>query len=158
MAKIPAPLLIFDLDGTLADTAPDLIATLNRIIATQGISPVDRSLIGQLIGQGAKAMIAKAFNLAERPLDEDLHDRLFDDFIRDYSENIAVETRLYEGLLDVMDVLEGEGFEFCVCTNKTESLARILLEESCSTVPESTGAAASVPTLSKELTGLTHAR
>ena len=129
MKNTPPPLIIFDLDGTLAHTAPDLLATLNRIIAPLGLSPVSNFQVGQLVGHGAKAMIARAFDLNDHPLSEPLHDRLFKEFIKDYGKNIAVETQLYDQALEAMNTLETQGYTFCVCTNKTEMLARKLLQE-----------------------------
>jgi len=121
--------LIFDLDGTLANTAPDLIGTLNRITRPQGLPPVNLDDVGQIVGHGAKAMIEKAFAASAVPLSPELHDTLFESFLEDYSANIANETHLFEGVLSAMEQLRKEGFEFAICTNKLESLARILLDE-----------------------------
>ncbi|MEM9279147.1 MAG: HAD hydrolase-like protein [Pseudomonadota bacterium] len=121
--------VIFDLDGTLADTAPDLIGTLNRIIAPYEVPQVDLKQVGQIVGHGAKAMIRKAFEIGGKDLQPELQEALFADFLEDYSANIANETRLFDGLLDAMGILKEDGFTFCVCTNKMESLARILVSE-----------------------------
>ena len=122
-------LVIFDLDGTLADTAPDLVATLNRITAPHNLPPVVAGDLGSLIGQGAKAMIQKKFKSAQVNLSAGQLDDLFDEFLIDYAANIAVETRLFEGLLEAMDVLQSDGCSFAICTNKTERLARKLIAE-----------------------------
>ena len=122
-------LIIFDLDGTLANTAPDLLGTLNRITKPYDLSQMGMSEFGQIIGHGAKAMIKRAFELNNKPLDEPTLEALFKDFLADYSTNIANETTLYEGVLQAMDTLGSKGFEFALCTNKTESMARLLLEE-----------------------------
>lgn len=122
-------LIIFDLDGTLAHTAPDLLATLNRITAPHNIAPMNIGHIGQIIGQGAKAMIAKAFEIENVPLSTELHNTLFEAFLTDYFDNLANETHLFDGVLDAMDELESEGFEFAVCTNKKHSMAVPLLDQ-----------------------------
>ena len=122
-------LIIFDLDGTLAHTAPDLLATLNRVTAPHNIAPMNISHIGQIIGQGAKAMIAKAFEIENTPLPAELHAILFEAFLADYFENLANETHLFDGVLDAMDALESQGFEFAICTNKKHSMAVPLLEQ-----------------------------
>lgn len=123
------PLVIFDLDGTLADTAPDLVATLNRITAPHDLPSVATADLGSLIGHGARAMIQKKFALANVPLTDTQLDDLFGEFLIDYGANIAVETRLFDGLLEAMEALEVDGCTFAVCTNKTEQLARRLLDE-----------------------------
>ncbi|MEL7429862.1 MAG: HAD-IA family hydrolase [Pseudomonadota bacterium] len=122
-------LAIFDLDGTLADTAPDLLATLNRTTAPHGISAMQLSHIGQIVGHGAKAMIARAFELDGKQLDEITHDTLLDVFLEDYSKNLVNQTRLFDGLLEAMDSLESAGWEFAVCTNKKHAMAVPLLDQ-----------------------------
>jgi len=122
-------LIIFDLDGTLAHTAPDLLGTLNRITKPYDLQNMGMEQFGQIIGHGAKAMIERAFQLSKKPLDESLHQELFKQFLEDYSQNIAQETRLFEDVLNAMDILKSTGYEFALCTNKTEAMARLLLEE-----------------------------
>ncbi|MEM9330684.1 MAG: HAD hydrolase-like protein [Pseudomonadota bacterium] len=121
--------LIFDLDGTIAHTAPDLIATLNRVTAQLDIPAVDLSQVNQIVGHGAKAMLKRAFDLAGRSVSEEDHEQLFQAFLKDYTLNIANETYIFDGLLNAMDSLENKGFSFCVCTNKMEDMARVLLKE-----------------------------
>ena len=122
-------LIIFDLDGTLANTAPDLLGTLNRITKPYNLTQMGMNEFGQIIGHGAKAMIKRAFELNSKPLDDKTLEALFKNFLADYSTNIANETALFEGVLQAMDSLKHKGFEFALCTNKTESMARLLLEE-----------------------------
>lgn len=122
-------LIIFDLDGTLAHTAPDLLATLNRVTEPDGIRPVDLKDIGQVIGHGAKAMIKMACDRSSFELTEARHNELFAAFLSDYSQNLANETHLFEGVLDAMDALASEGFVFSVCTNKMHQMAVPLLEQ-----------------------------
>ena len=115
--------LILDLDGTLADTARDLITVLNRTIATRNLAPVQMGDIGHLVGQGARAMIARAFALRQTPIDDDELDRLLATFIDEYSANIAENTVLYDGVLECMTAFETEGWRLAICTNKMEALA-----------------------------------
>ncbi len=122
-------LIIFDLDGTLADTAPDLLGTLNRITKPYNLSQITMEQFGQIIGHGAKAMIQRSFKVNNKPLDDETLEELFKAFLTDYSVNIANETVLFEGVLDAMDALGEIGYEFALCTNKTESMARLLLNE-----------------------------
>jgi len=122
-------LIIFDLDGTLAHTAPDLIGTLNRITRQYELKPLEMNEFGQVIGHGAKAMIQKAFAINNKQLDEETLETLFTAFLEDYSANIANETRLFENVLEAMEDLSVEEYQFAVCTNKTEEMARLLLEK-----------------------------
>lgn len=122
-------LIIFDLDGTLAHTAPDLLGTLNRITKTYELDKMGMNEFGQIIGHGAKAMIKRAFELNKKQLDDVTLEELFKKFLEDYSQNIANETTLFKNVLDAMDDLKEKGFSFALCTNKTENMARLLLKE-----------------------------
>jgi len=122
-------LIIFDLDGTLAHTALDLLGTLNRITKSYELEKLGMAEFGQIIGHGAKAMIERSFAVNNKSLDEETSKALLKDFLEDYAANIANETVLFAGVLDAMDKLKEFGFDFAVCTNKTESMARLLLDE-----------------------------
>ena len=121
------PVLIFDLDGTLAHTAPDLIATLNRICKPYGLPPVDLSEVGQIIGHGAKAMLARIFEINGRSLEEPVMEPLFEAFLEDYGNNLAIKTHLFDGLEKLLPLLVEEGRTLCICTNKREEMARKLM-------------------------------
>lgn len=123
------PILVFDLDGTLADTILDLIPVLNRVTATQGLEAIPIADVGHVVGHGARAMIERAYAYHNRALDKAVHDKLFNDFLTDYEENIAANTVIFEGAMDVLDALEAQGWKFAVCTNKPEKLAVKLLQE-----------------------------
>jgi len=122
-------MIVFDLDGTLADTAPDLIATLNRTTQPQGLPETPMSSVGQIVGHGAKAMIRRAYELHHQPLSDALLEELLAAFLADYEQNIANHSHFYEGLEDALNTLRQEGHAFAVCTNKKESMAKILIEE-----------------------------
>lgn len=121
--------IIFDLDGTLADTAPDLIATLNHVIVPKGLKPAAIEMVGKVVGHGAKSMIALAYQLNGVALDDAMHDELFDQFLDHYKDNMANETRLFEHLTEAMDTLEKDGFDFSICTNKRIEMAIPLLDQ-----------------------------
>ena len=123
------PILVFDLDGTLADTILDLIPVLNRVTATQGLEAIPIADVGHVVGHGARAMIERAYAYHNRALDKAVHDKLFNDFLTDYEENIAANTVIFDGAMDVLDALEARGWKFAVCTNKPEKLAVKLLQE-----------------------------
>ncbi len=123
------PLLVLDLDGTLADTIRDLIPVLNRVTAQVDLPAIDTKDVGHVVGHGAKAMLARAFAFHGLEADQALIDRLFEDFLIDYEANIASETVLFDGVEDALDRFAGHGWRLAVCTNKMERLARLLLDE-----------------------------
>ena len=120
--------LVFDLDGTLVDTAPDLIDTLNVVFAREGLPPVDFATARNLIGGGARRMIESGLQLEGRPRSGGEIDRLFADFVAHYSAHIADRSRPFPGLDAALDLLSARGCRFAVCTNKLERLSRLLLD------------------------------
>ena len=120
--------VVFDLDGTLVDTAPDLIETLNVVFTRDGLPPLDYAAARDMIGGGARRMIESALKLQGRGLTEGVVDRLFADFIVHYGAHIADRSQPFPGLDAALDRLASRGCQFAVCTNKLESLSRLLLE------------------------------
>lgn len=125
---MPSPLVIFDLDGTLLDTAPDLMISLNHTIGSIGLDPVHRDDMTFLVGRGARAMIGKALELRNSVVDDAEFERLFDCFLDHYGAFMPGGSKLYPGAADALDRLEAAGISMAVCTNKTESLAVKLLD------------------------------
>lgn len=123
-----APLVVFDLDGTLIDTAPDLVASLNHTIGAHGLEPVGYDDLTHLVGHGARAMIERAFRLRGHPLDEAEIPAMLDRFIDHYLAGMPGESRPYPGLTASLDRLREAGLVLAVCTNKLEGLARPLIE------------------------------
>jgi phosphoglycolate phosphatase len=118
--------IVFDLDGTLVDTAPDLTNTLNAVLARRGHAPVSIDDIRDCVGSGARVMIERA--LARTGAQGDV-DRMLDEFLVHYAANIARESRLYPGAQAALDRLAGQGATLAICTNKREDLSRRLLQE-----------------------------
>ena len=125
---ILAPLVVFDLDGTLVDTAPDLVATLNVIFAREGVPPVDYDAARNMVGGGARAMIERGLAADGRKLAATEIDRLVGDFIAHYAAHIADRSRPFPGLEAALDDLAARGCRFAVCTNKLEWLSVRLLD------------------------------
>lgn len=123
------PLLVFDLDGTLVDTAPDLVDTLNVVFAREGMPPVPYDEARTMIGGGAKAMLVSGLEAEGRAVTPELVDRLFNDFLAYYADHIAVRSRAFPGLTEALDVLSARGHRFAICTNKLESLSLLLLRQ-----------------------------
>ncbi|MGL4325637.1 MAG: HAD hydrolase-like protein [Beijerinckiaceae bacterium] len=122
------PTLVFDLDGTLADSARDLIKTLNVILESQNVPGVPIEKARDLLGAGARPLIERGFALYGKTLPPPLLDQLYQDFLNHYHDHLADETVLFPGVLDSLDALEAEGWRFAVCTNKLEQHSRILLD------------------------------
>jgi phosphoglycolate phosphatase len=120
--------VVFDLDGTLVDTAPDLMGTLNVLLAKQGLPALPLSDARHLVGQGAKALLARGFAQAGEPLEEPRLSELFEDFITHYLAHIADHSRPFEGAVAAMDALEAAGARLAICTNKRTDLSVALLE------------------------------
>jgi phosphoglycolate phosphatase len=123
------PLLVFDLDGTLVETAPDLVATLNVVLTREGISPVAYETARNFVGGGAKLMLAQGIKADGRTVEPTRLDRMFADFIAYYADNVAVHSRPFPGLVEALDILSERGHRFAVCTNKLEHLSVLLLNE-----------------------------
>ncbi|NDW06961.1 HAD-IA family hydrolase [Jiella pacifica] len=128
MQSSEAPLVIFDLDGTLVDTAPDLAAALNHCLGADGHEADALEVVRPHAGHGARAMLAAAYQRRGKVLTEpDMLDAL-DRFLGHYEAHIADASRPYPHVVAAMDDLAAAGFALAVCTNKREGLARLLLD------------------------------
>jgi phosphoglycolate phosphatase len=121
-------IVVFDLDGTLVDTAPDLTNALNFILAREGLAPVPLHAARNMIGAGARKLLERGLELEGRTVSLAELDRLTDDFINHYAEHIADASRPFDGLEAALDDLESSGYRFAVCTNKLEWLSKRLLD------------------------------
>ena len=124
---MPSPLVVFDLDGTLAETAGDLIATLNVILAEEDVAPLALDQARTMLGAGARALIERGFASAGRSLDRPRREALFVRFLAHYDAHICDRTHLYPGVVAALDRLQGAGYGVAVCTNKIEAPAVKLL-------------------------------
>ncbi len=124
---MPVPTIVYDLDGTLADTAEDLVATLNHLLGKEGLPPLPVESAGSLVGAGARALIKRGFSAAGRSLNPQETEALFADYLAYYSAHIVDRTRLYPGVDEALAAFARAGWRQAVCTNKIESLARLLI-------------------------------
>jgi phosphoglycolate phosphatase len=120
--------VVFDLDGTLIDTAPDLMSTLNTVLGEQGLPPLAYEMAPLLVGRGARAMLEKGFAADGKPLDEPDASRLFDRFIDVYLGRIADQSRPFPGVIEALDRLEADGAALAVCTNKRTDLSLAVMD------------------------------
>lgn len=126
---MPPLTLVFDLDGTLVDTAPDLIRAANHVMASIGRPAGNPAKLRPAASHGALAMIRAAIGPESAAWPEERLYPLFDEFIRYYEANIAVESRPYPGLVAALDRAQAAGHTLAVCTNKREHLAKLVLGE-----------------------------
>ncbi len=126
---VVTPTIVFDLDGTLADTARDLVSTLNVILAREGIPPVGMEQARALIGAGARPLIQRGLQVHGRSVTAARLEALYQQFLTYYHEHIADETVLFPGVLKALERISEAGWRLAVCTNKRESHALQLLEK-----------------------------
>jgi phosphoglycolate phosphatase len=124
-----ARIIVFDLDGTLVDTAPDLINALNWVLDREGLPPVPPQSARTMIGAGARRLIERGLELEGRTASFEDVTRLTADFIDYYAGHIADASRPFEGLESALDDLAAQGYRFAVCTNKLEWLSKRLLDQ-----------------------------
>ncbi len=120
--------LVFDLDGTLVDSAPDLMGTLNSILGDEGVAPLPVEKAHSLLSAGARALIERGLATAGRQVDEARMEQLFRAFLDGYEARIADETRPFEGVEAVLRHLSARGDTLAICTNKMERHSHLLLE------------------------------
>ena len=125
---VTSPLVVFDLDGTLVDTAPDLAATLNVILVREGLPPVGYEAARNMVGGGARVMLERGLAAAGRDLPATAVDVLTRDFVEHYAAHIADRSVPFPGAEVALDVLAARGYRLAVCTNKLEWLSVRLLD------------------------------
>lgn len=122
------PIIVFDLDGTLIDTAPDLLDSLNHSLAASELAAVDEAGFKRFVGQGGRVMIERAHAAQQKSLAVDEHDRLLKLFLDHYTLNIPGKSRPYPGVITALDRFQAAGYLLAVCTNKYEANSIALIE------------------------------
>lgn len=128
LSALAGATIAFDLDGTLVDTAPDLIGTLNVLLAQDGHPPLPLDEARPFIGRGARWLIERGFTAAGAPAPPERMPELFDRFIARYLAHIADESRPFPGVVATLEALGDAGAKLCVCTNKRTDLSVALLD------------------------------
>lgn len=121
------PTLVLDLDGTLVDTAADLTATLNDVLAGESLDPVPFDAARAMVGHGARAMLSNALNAAGISPEPERLDNLVAAFLDIYAGRIAETSRPFPGAVEALDRFAADGWLLAVCTNKFERHSRLLL-------------------------------
>lgn len=120
--------VVFDLDGTLVDTAPDLMAATNHVLSLIGRRSISMEEVRSFVGHGAKALIARGAAATGEPLDDKALAHYYTEFVRHYEKNICNGSTVFPGVVAVLDKLRGRDVKLGVCTNKLEGLSNRLLE------------------------------
>lgn len=118
--------VLFDLDGTLLDTAPDLAFALNQVAQQEGRDPLPLQTIRPVASNGSRGLLGLMFQIDEHHVD---YPRLREEFINTYHEHLCVGTKVFSGMETVLQQLENQGIRWGVVTNKPAFLARRLLEK-----------------------------
>lgn len=130
LSRLEGARIAFDLDGTLVETAPDLVRALNAAVVPDGLDPVPIAAVRAMVGRGARALIERAYERAgAAALSEAALEARLDAFMDAYRGGIADQSVPFDGVREVLDALAGAGAELSVCTNKPTSLAVPLLSE-----------------------------
>ena len=120
--------IAFDLDGTLVETAPDLIGTLNLMLVEHGLPIVPLTSARHLVGGGARRMLEHGFREAGADFDAGAMPLMVERFVELYRSRIADESHAFEGVAETLDRLSADGARLCVCTNKRTDLSVQLLD------------------------------
>lgn len=123
------PIILFDLDGTLVDTAPDLAATMNALLTRYGRPNLDIPAIRNIVGEGARNLMARAWRETGEPASAELLDELFDAFLDYYLDHLSDFSKPFPGLDGVLARLGNSPARVGICTNKPEHASHALLRE-----------------------------
>ncbi len=123
------PTLVFDLDGTLIDTAPDILGTLDDILTREGIPLLPHEEALAFIGIGSRAMLERALVKSGEAAGGPRLDALFKDFLTHYATRLAVKSRPFPGAVDALTMLKAQGFKVAICTNKMEQHSLSLIDQ-----------------------------
>jgi phosphoglycolate phosphatase len=126
---VTSPTIVYDLDGTLADTADDLMGALNVVLSHEGLAPLPVESARSMLGAGARALIRRGFAASGRDPAPLRLEALFGDFLAHYNAHIADHTKLYPGVETALAAFAHAGWRQAVCTNKLEGSARLLIEK-----------------------------
>lgn len=118
--------LLFDLDGTLLDTAPDMVGALNTLLISEGKAKVDYAGAREYVSKGAAALINYGFNLTFKDND---FERLKIAFLDIYEQNVCIETKPYDGIMDILSWCESNKIHWGIVTNKPDYLAKPILDK-----------------------------
>jgi len=120
--------IAFDLDGTLVDTAPDLVRALNAVVGPRGLAPVSLDDVRAMVGRGSRALIERSYARENITLEHQEADDLVAAFIEIYQSDIAAQSQIFPGVEDTLSAMLNAGATLSVCTNKPSALSDLLIE------------------------------
>ncbi len=120
--------IIFDLDGTLIDSGPDLVESLNYVLKNEGLGNINHSILGSLVGGGAEMMIRKGFQYLNSKIDENKVQFYIDQFLKYYFKKCTHKTKLYKGVEKTLKCLKESKIKICLCTNKKQYLTNKIIK------------------------------
>jgi len=118
-----APTLLLDLDGTLIDSVPDIVAAVNRLAGSRGFRPFDRAEVTPMVGDGTRTLLERVFAARGAPFD----DAVEGPYVADYTAHSADETKPFPGVIDTLQRFADRGWKLAVCTNKPASATHAVL-------------------------------
>ena len=124
--SFPFPAVLFDLDGTLVDTASDIAVAVNRMLVEEGVAEVDESLVRSWIGDGSGMLLETALQHVGSPRTAE---ELLPRFMKHYGDSLLLNPQLYPGVRETLDALAAKGVTMAICTNKPAPFVAPLLEE-----------------------------
>ena len=117
-------LIVFDLDGTLVNSAPDITAAVNRLLAARALPALTQPVVAAMVGDGLHKLLERAFAAVGATPDA----AAATEYLADYERHVLVETTLFPGIQTALDQLAADGWRMAVCTNKPAAAARLLLD------------------------------
>jgi phosphoglycolate phosphatase len=120
--------VVFDLDGTLVDTGPDLTAALNHVMQQEGLAPVPLAAVRDMIGLGARALIERGMAYHRTNVAPECLEILWGNFLDFYESHICIYSMPYPGVIEALTALQGRGVKLGICTNKPEALSHKLIK------------------------------
>lgn len=121
--------IVFDLDGTLVDTAPDIAQTMNVLLARRGRRQLALEEVRRFVGQGARVLLDRGMTASGAPAEDDELETMFQEFLTHYGANIADHSAPFPSVVAVLEAYRSAGIPMAVCTNKHEGLSRLLLDK-----------------------------
>lgn len=122
-------LIIFDLDGTLVDSAKDIMIANNKTLEKFGYKPISFKDVKHIIGQGIRVNIIRSLKMQNVKINKKKENEMYDFFFSFYKKNLYVESKIYGGLNSFLKNLKKQGYKLAVCSNKLEVLTKIVLKK-----------------------------